>query len=560
MAAAHSPLPVSGSSLGLSPEEKPLDADSVPSAAAAPKGCPRAPEEKLNETAGADDKPLSGAIAIDIKSSAPAQCPNKSDAVKPVEVRADVKQLSGAAVSDSTGAPALCQKDTDAVQNPKESLKPTPPCAPVRAATPPQSTACTPTPTKRSMEQVLLRAEDELSAHDATSDADIERLQSRQKLLKLEEKLAQAQVDAARAEYDLLDAKAASSSGSHRSRSDHGTPVHKCLTKEQLVDKMAQRHKIVEAQASSPAASSLDIIGEATVTPVPVLPAIKRFPNRASSSRDGDERDSALRGTGRSASPDIQAKQEPIVDPDDYARASAVQHKAMLKYKRPPTPPGAHTPRSVVSIASSRTRAENAALKLRLQQAEAIAAEQSLRAHEAEQLRLASAHEAENIRLRAAEEVQREQLQRLDAQSEASRLSSQLQAKETSVRALQEQAQASTIQAAQSIRLAQATAQQVSQHADQFEAQARQRCAEQVLAAQQRARVEMEQSTSAASAAHVTQVAQMAEQMQQMQSAMLELQAARQQDVAVLRDEAQAVIAREREIAQAELHVLSEKP
>ena len=219
MAAAYSPLPVSGSSLGLSPEDKPraaddAAADSVPTAAAAPKGCPRAPEEQTNETAGADDKPLSGAIAIDIKSSAPAQCPNKSDAVKPVEVRADVKQLSGAPVSDSTGAPALHLEDTDVVQTPKESLKPTPPCAPVRAATPPQSTARTTTPTKRTLEQVRLRDEDELSAHDATSDADIERLQSRQKLLKLEEKLAQAQVDAARAEYDLLDAKAASSSGS----------------------------------------------------------------------------------------------------------------------------------------------------------------------------------------------------------------------------------------------------------------------------------------------------------------------------------------------------------
>ena len=60
----------------------------------------------------------------------------------------------------------------------------------------------------------------------------------------------------------------------------------------------------------------------------------------------------------------------------------------------------------------------------------------------------------------------------------------------------------------------------------------------------------MERSSSAASAAHVREIAQMAERMQQMRSAMLELQAARQQDIVVLWEEAKQEIAREHAAGQ----------
>ena len=243
---------------------------------------------------------------------------------------------------------------------------------------------------KRTAEQAGSRAEDELSAHGSTSDADVERLVARQKLARAKKQVAQAELEEAQVEVDLSEAKANSSGGSHRSRSDHGTPVHHShqstpvragSTRQQFQDKMAQRKKLIDGAPSSPAASSnLDIIAEGTVAPVPVLPPALAFPGRAPSPRDsapiGDAYDmvqpSPPGSVGQVRTRAPASSSDKSVDIDDYARASAVQQKVMLKHKqqRPPTPPGAHTPRSVVSVASTRTRAELAATKLRLEQAE----------------------------------------------------------------------------------------------------------------------------------------------------------------------------------------------
>ena len=144
---------------------------------------------------------------------------------------------------------------------------------------------------------------------------------------------------------------------------------------------------------------------------------------------------------------------------DDYARVSAAQKAATLKHKRPPTLTGAHTPRSVVSVASTRTRAELAAVKLRLEQAEANAAAERQRDEQTEAL----AADAQNYVYPASAQVPAEQQLRLEAQSQASRLSGQLQALATDVaneRAdLQSQAQAHSDEAAKHISLAQATQQ-----------------------------------------------------------------------------------------------------
>ena len=235
---------------------------------------------------------------------------------------------------------------------------------------------------KRSVDEAHARADDDLSAHGSASDAEIERLASRAKLKKMEERLAAAQeqkilaeLESARADADLAEAKANSSGGSHRSRSDHGTPVRTGLNEQQFADKMAQRKRIVEGVSrTSPAMSSLGNIDEGAVAPVPVLPAMPAFPDRAPSPRDSAERSIAMHSPalppGKLANRD---EHESVIDLDDYSRASAVQKQIMLKHKRPPTPPGSrgtHTPRSVVSVASTRTRAELAAMKLRLEQAE----------------------------------------------------------------------------------------------------------------------------------------------------------------------------------------------
>ena len=116
----------------------------------------------------------------------------------------------------------------------------------------------------------------------------------------------------------------------------------------------------------------------------------------------------------------------------------------------------------------------------------------------------------------------------MDAQSQASQLSERLVAE------AEQQAQghvAVALEAQAHVNLAEATVTQVTQHAESMAAASQRWCAEQITAAQNSARHELEQSTSATSAAHAAQMAAMQEQLQQLQSRLLEGEASKTREL-----------------------------
>ena len=219
--------------------------------------------------------------------------------------------------------------------------------------------------------------------------------------------------EAADAEVQYLEAKAVSSGGSNRSRSDRGTPTpvkYPSGLDPQLAAKMAERRRKLDNMMGSSPGSSLAHIDEGSAAPIPVLPPVANFPSRVPGPSDQGERSGPVsRPTAKSqaisaekvpSSTGPNATVVPSSDPDvdDHARATAVQKQALLKHKRPPTPP---TPRSGASVASTRSKERLAALEARL-----------------------AASEAQTQQ--AVEFAQNEQIRRLDAESRAGSLKEQL--------------------------------------------------------------------------------------------------------------------------------------
>ena len=84
-------------------------------------------------------------------------------------------------------------------------------------------------PNKRSLSEQD-KPEDSLSAHGASSDAEMERLRAKHKVKRMQSALARAELEEAQAYEEVAESQAVASSGSNRSRSDHGVPAHKGLS------------------------------------------------------------------------------------------------------------------------------------------------------------------------------------------------------------------------------------------------------------------------------------------------------------------------------------------
>ena len=276
----------------------------------------------------------------------------------------------------------------------------------------------------------------------------------------------------------------------------------------------------------SPAGSSLGLIDEGINAQVPPLPPVLNFPSRAPSPSDVARiaeairpapKAEAIQAEHRSASLSGAARSSSSIDVDSYAKASSVQKLALLKHKRPPTPP---SPRSVQSGTSAKTKERLAALEAKL---DASTARNEQLAAQQQQLAV--------DRDVAVEFAQSEQLRRLDAESRASSLHERLHctAQEVGLERAGHaaQIQAVSAEAQQHMSLADVSAQQVSQHAASYAAQQTEWCAEQVNAARQQAKHDLERVQSSSTAAHASELAQLSEQLQQMQSKLLESESTR---------------------------------
>ena len=119
--------------------------------------------------------------------------------------------------------------------------------------------------------------------------------------------------EAADAEVQYLEAKAVSSGGSNRSRSDRGThtPVtYPSGLDPQLAAKMAERRRKLDNLAGSSPGSSLALIDESTAAPIPELPP--NFPNRVPGPSDkGKVSDLVSRPTAKSQA--ISAEKVPCL-------------------------------------------------------------------------------------------------------------------------------------------------------------------------------------------------------------------------------------------------------